>query len=217
LPDLYYLGDFRGAAVYGFFAASKFFLVDAPGGPGLVAFVSTRLRQLGREPVAPSTVLLTSCGADETAGLPELVQKCHVSVVVAPTELQAVKAACPAGAVVLSAEELPDRGWFPVRTIPLQGRGLAPVAYQVSWAGKTVLFSGRIPTKVKPETWAALFPELSKSSETRLAYLASVERLGGLKPDLWLPAVPTDGQNANLYDNEWQDIIADNYSLRGPQ
>src|SRR6185312_8235167 len=71
LPDLYYLGDFRGAAVYGFFAASKFFLVDAPGGPGLVAFVNTRLRQLGREPVAPSAVLLTSCGAGETAGLPE--------------------------------------------------------------------------------------------------------------------------------------------------
>ena len=31
LPDLYYLGDFRGSAVYGFFASSKFFLVDAPG------------------------------------------------------------------------------------------------------------------------------------------------------------------------------------------
>ena len=35
LPDLYYLGDFNGSATYGFFAASKFFLVDAPGGPGL--------------------------------------------------------------------------------------------------------------------------------------------------------------------------------------
>ena len=33
LPDLYYLGDFRGVAVYGFFASSKFFVVDAPGGP----------------------------------------------------------------------------------------------------------------------------------------------------------------------------------------
>jgi hypothetical protein len=62
-----------------------------------------------------------------------------------------------------------------------------------------------------------LLPELSKSSESGLAYLASVDRLGELKPDLWLPAVPTDGQNANLYDNEWQDIIADNYSLRGPR
>ena len=61
LPDLYYLGDFRGAAVYGFFASSRFFLIDAPGGPGLVEFVSSRLRQLGRKPVAPTAVLLTSC------------------------------------------------------------------------------------------------------------------------------------------------------------
>src|SRR5262249_38606720 len=65
-PDLYYLGEFRGAAVYGFFASSKFFLVDAPGGPGLAAFVDARLRQLGREPVAPTAVLLTACGKDET-------------------------------------------------------------------------------------------------------------------------------------------------------
>ena len=38
LSDLYYLGDFKDAAVYGFFASSRFFLVDAPGGPGLNKF-----------------------------------------------------------------------------------------------------------------------------------------------------------------------------------
>ena len=43
LPDLYYLGNFKGAAIYGFFAASQFFLVDAPGGPGLKEFVEARL------------------------------------------------------------------------------------------------------------------------------------------------------------------------------
>ena len=39
LSDLYYLGDFDGAAIYGFFIASQFFLVDAPGGPGLSEFL----------------------------------------------------------------------------------------------------------------------------------------------------------------------------------
>ena len=34
LPDLYYLGELQGSEVYGFFASSKFFVVDAPGGPG---------------------------------------------------------------------------------------------------------------------------------------------------------------------------------------
>jgi len=217
LPDLYYLGDFQGAAVYGFFASSKFFLVDAPGGPGLVEFVNARLRQLGREPVAPTAVLLTACGPDETAGLKELVQECHAQVVASPAGLPSIKHSCPEGTIVLSAEELPDHGWFPVRPIPLRGRGLAPIAYQLPWADKTVLLSGRIPTKVTQETWEGLVSELSKSRETTLDYLSSVNQLGERKPDLWLPAVPTDGQNANLYDKEWQEVIADNYSLGGPQ
>ena len=80
LPELYYLGDFQNAAVYGFFVASKFFLIDAPGGPGLVEFLNTRLRQLGRQPVAPIAVLLTSCGAFETAALKEVVQAYHPQI-----------------------------------------------------------------------------------------------------------------------------------------
>ena len=34
LPELYYLGNFRGSAVYAFFASSKLFVVDAPAGLG---------------------------------------------------------------------------------------------------------------------------------------------------------------------------------------
>ncbi len=42
LPDLYYLGDFQGVAVYGLFASSKFFVVNAPGGAGLSDFLEKR-------------------------------------------------------------------------------------------------------------------------------------------------------------------------------
>src|SRR5262249_11298501 len=107
LPGLDYLGDFRDTAVYGVFAASRFFLVDAPGGPGLVDFVKARLRRLGGEPVAPTAVLLTACGPDETAGLEELVREWHVQVVAAPAGLPKIARSCPLGTVVLSAEELP--------------------------------------------------------------------------------------------------------------
>ena len=68
LPDLYYLGDFSGAAVYGFFASSRFFLVDAPGGPGLRDFVRSRLVELGLKPADPTAVLLTSCAPEATGG-----------------------------------------------------------------------------------------------------------------------------------------------------
>jgi glyoxylase-like metal-dependent hydrolase (beta-lactamase superfamily II) len=211
LPDLYYLGDFKGTAIYGFFASSKFFLVDASGGPGLKEFVKTRLVQLGLKPAEPTAVLLTSCGAEATAGLKELVEKCPTQVVASPLGLQSIRESCPAGTVILPAEELPNRGWFKVTPMLLRGRGLAPMAYLLSWAGKTVLFSGRIPIRLTVETWAELFSDISKSREATADYLISVNRLGELKPDLWLPTVTTAGRNANLYGSEWEDIVAENY------
>jgi glyoxylase-like metal-dependent hydrolase (beta-lactamase superfamily II) len=210
LPDLYYLGAFRGAAVYGFFASSKFFLIDAPGGPGLVEFVSARLRQLGREPVAPTAVLLTSCGPLETAGLKELVERWHSQVVASPSDFDKLTELCSARTVILSAWELLDRGWFPVSPISLLGRGDEAIAYQLSWNGKTILFSGRIPIKINHDAQKLLVSDLMSPRGDLRGYLTSMTRLQKLHPDLWLPTNPTDGQNANLYDKDWERTIEDN-------
>jgi glyoxylase-like metal-dependent hydrolase (beta-lactamase superfamily II) len=211
LSHLYYLGDFHGAAVYGFFAASKFFLVDAPGGPGLRKFVVARLDQLGLKLAGPTTILLTSCGPETTAGLREFVETGDVTVVAPSSGLDQIRRSLPAGTNILPAEELRKKGWFDVTPIPLRGRGFAPVAYSMLWAGKTVLFSGGIPIRVKEETSRELVAEISKSRDDAADYLISVNRLAASSPDLWLPAVATDGRNANLYDSEWPDIIAENY------
>jgi glyoxylase-like metal-dependent hydrolase (beta-lactamase superfamily II) len=210
LPDLYYLGDMRGAAVYGFFASSRFFIVDAPGGPGLVEFLNSRLRQLGREPVAPTAVLLTSCDTEARAGLAELVSKCHTQVVASSEGLESLKESCPASTVILSATDLGGKGWFPVTPIPLRGRGLASIAYQLTWAGKTVLFCGGIPVKINHDSGERLISDLTTTKGDIRDYFASLTRLHNLRPDIWLPANPIDGQNANLYDNDWEHMIEDN-------
>ncbi len=213
LPDLYYLGDFGGTAVYGVFAASRFFLVGAGGQPGLVEFVKTRLRQLGREPVDPTAVLLTSGGPDVRPGLKEIVEQCRAQVVAAPAALDSLKDSCPAGTVLLSAAELPGRGWFTVTPIPLGRRGVAPMAYRVEWAGKSVLFSGRLPLKITPRTVAELAADVGESRTDWRDYVASLSDIRGIKPDLWLPATPVDGQNANLYGREWQRVIDENIDV----
>ena len=119
LPDSYYLGDFRGSAVYGFFASSRVLPGGRTGRSGLVEFLNARLRQLGREPVAPTAVLLTACGADETAGLKELVEKCHPLVVAPPRASRRTQASrVRPGPIILSAEELAGKGWFPVTPSP---------------------------------------------------------------------------------------------------
>ncbi len=213
LPGLYYLGDFHGAAVYGLFAASKLVLIDAPGGPGLLAFVRARLQELGHPPEDPAAVLLTSCDASSTAGLAALVGQCHATVVVAPEGRAKIRELCSPGAAVISSNELPQQRWFDVTPVKLRGRGVAPVAYRFKWSGKTVLCAGRFPIDPDVPSEAALFSEISRSRETTLDYLASVFRLSKTDPDLWLPALPVNGQNANLYDNEWQNIVADNYRV----
>jgi glyoxylase-like metal-dependent hydrolase (beta-lactamase superfamily II) len=210
LPDMYYLGDFKSACIYGFFASSKFFIVNAPGGPGLLEFVYTRLRQLGREPAAPTAVLLTSCGSDETAGLTELVEKAHMQVVAPVQAIEGLKALCPPGTVFLAAAELPEKGWFPATAFALGGPGLAPCAYQLSWGGKTVLFSGKIPAWLDQNPPERLIAELTRSKDDLRGYFLSITELDKLKPDLWLPSTSVIGQNANLYDGDWKRLIENN-------
>ena len=214
LADLYYLGDRDGSAVYGFFAGPRFFLVDAPGGAGLLGFVRERLRQLGRELVSPTAVLLTACGAGETAGLKDLVEACHLRVAAASAGIPDLRRICPSGTDILPAEELAAAGWFSVATIAVAGRGVAPVAYRLTLGGKSVLFSGRIPVKVSEEAGGQLVLDLLRPPGDLRAYFTSLSRLNEAgRPDLWLPAVPTHGQNANLYDHQWTREIERNLGV----
>jgi glyoxylase-like metal-dependent hydrolase (beta-lactamase superfamily II) len=209
LRDLYYLGDLDGKAVYGFVAASRFFLLDAPGGRNLIPFLDAGLEKLNVTP-GPLTVLLTSCDAEATAGLRELVEKRSAQVVVSPAGLATVKEVLPQGAVILSAEQLPGKGWFEVKPVALGGRGLAPIAYEVRWGNKTVLFTGRIPFPRKRGAAQELKSALDKSGGSPGDYMNSLDKLEAEKPDLWLPGVPADCPNAHLYDNVWNETIRSN-------
>ena len=84
------------------------------------------------------------------------------------------------------------------------------MAYLVEWAGKTVLLTGRMPIKITPQSVAGLAADIGESKADWQDYLDSLGLLGGIRPDLWLPATPVDGQNANLYGDEWQAVIVEN-------
>jgi glyoxylase-like metal-dependent hydrolase (beta-lactamase superfamily II) len=210
LPDLYYLGDFQDIAVYGFFAESKFFLVNAPGLNGLSEFVQSRLHKLDLEPTAPAAVLLTSANQRETAGVAELVQRYHPRIVAPSAAWKQIKNDCAGEINLLAPEDLPRQKWFSVTPIILQGRGVAPMAYRLPWAGKIVLFSGTIPIKLNHSSVQALSHDLAQKQADIAPYRAAIQQLREITPNLWLPAMPADGQNANLYGDEWKELLTQN-------
>ncbi len=213
LPGLHYLGDFGGQAVYALATPKGLYVVDAPGDSLFVAFLARRFKALGWEGRKPDAVLLTSAGAEATGGLAALVRGSGCRVVAPKAGLEAVRRLCPGGTVVLAGDDLEKAGWFEVRVLPLGGRGVAPVAYRLRWAGKTVLLSGRVPEKLAAPTAERVLREVAGPGGSVAEYRKSLDRLGPVNPDLWLPAVPVNGQNANLYDQDWAKVIAQNRQM----
>jgi len=163
-----------------------------------------------REKSFPLVVLLTSCDAEATAGLEDLVEKRRVSIVAPSAGLGQIKKRFPSTEVT-AAEEWAKTAPFEVRVIPLKDPKTSPVAYVVRRKNKTVLISGRYPTKIDEEYLAKAAASPPESRDEIMDRLMSINRLEDVKPDLWLPSVPWHGQNANLYDTEWADLIANNY------
>lgn len=214
LDDLDYLGDLDGRSVYGFRAGERYVLVDAPGGAGLVEFVRSRLRDLGREGTSPSVVLLTACGTRETAGLRAAVEAWHPRVVAAREGIDGLRSNCPPGTEILPANELTGEGRLPVVSVQVAGRGIAPAAYRVTIGGKAVLISGRIPVKIGQQSSEALIADLVAPPGDVRGYFDTMVRLHeAAPPDLWLPSTPTHGQNANVYDHQWKNEIEQNLMI----
>ena len=75
------------------------------------------------------------------------------------------------------------------------------------------MFSGRLPIKLLETPVLDLLRDFAQGRGNSSDYYDALNRLGSLKPDLWLPAQPWNGQNANLYGSEWNDLLAGNRKL----
>ena len=222
LNDLYYLGDFRKVAVYGFSTAGTFTLVNAPGGPGpgqgLSSFVLSRLARLGVSRPTKVRVLLTGGDPEESAGLPDLIKTFHPQVVATPAAWDKVKSSCPGTTSFLPAEDLPRQLLLSVTVFPVGGRGVGSVAYQISIADKKVLFTGRVPIRMSEQTMKAVVADFKEGRGDRRAYMTALHQLAEAKPDLWLPAFPEGGANVRLYGADWENNLRNNARIfrQGP-
>jgi hypothetical protein len=95
----------------------------------------------------------------------------------------------------------------------LEERSVVEIGYLLKWHEKEVLITGRIPIKPTRSSEEALFRAFSSKQADPSRYRQTLQSLSKTKPDLWLPLMPMEGQNANLYKEEWQDILTSNRRL----
>jgi glyoxylase-like metal-dependent hydrolase (beta-lactamase superfamily II) len=209
LPGLRYLGDASGAAVYTLETSKGVFLFDAPAGVrDLAEFRRTfALQKSGTRKLI--AVVLTSAGPEVTASLPELVREFGCAVVAPKAGEDLIRRMCPDGTTIWTEVDQAKTG-IDARPIPLDGRGIAPTAHLVRWHDKTVLISGRIPQKLSSQSLIDLMSDVRKLERGPDRYRRSLAELRSIAPNLWLPAVPVHGQNANVYDRDWEEVIARN-------
>jgi len=212
LPGLSYLGDLAGSALYAVQSGQEWYLFDAPGGSALTAFVEQRLPRAGTVGGKVAAVLLTSTAAASTSGLAELVRKTACRVIAPTAGLDEVRRLCPPETDVVAADQWTKVGDFALRAIPLEGRGTPAVAYSLRRANREALVTGVIPVKIAPESLMPLINDLAAAGR-RAAYIRSLNELRPLNPSLWLPLTPVNGQNANVYDREWLNVLEANLDV----
>ena len=208
LSGLYYLGDVDGFALYCLNTTSGLVLFDAPGGDKLIPFLEARILDLGLVPKGKlpliKAVLLTSCDRDVISGLRALYAKTGCQIIASDACRQTLKKSISESINLGKDSDL--TAWFQVRSLHLPGPGPGATAYLLNWHNKQVLISGRIPIKASRAAQEALLQSLSEKGDPE-NYRQALQTLRSVKPDLWLPLVASNGQNANLYDHEWQEIL----------
>lgn len=213
LTGLYYLGEFEGSAVYVLKHQDKWILFDAPGGPGLGEFLEEKLQGLGQKFKQLSTVMVTSASLEQTTGLSRLVQKFSCTVIARRDGIEALRDRLPKETRFLAAADLDGQASVPIKAIPMSGLGTSPMAYQFQREGKTVLVSGPFLVQVNTrQLMQDLQHRLSSAGANIGEYENSLGHLGQIKPHIWLPTRPVNGQNANLYDDQWQSVLKRNRS-----
>ena len=70
-----------------------------------------------------------------------------------------------------------------------------------------------MPVKPSTQPLLDLMRELLGSPGAPQKYVLSLRELRRVSPDLWLPAIPVHGQNANLYDRDWIEVLDRNAQL----
>ncbi|HVX12448.1 MAG TPA: MBL fold metallo-hydrolase [Pirellulales bacterium] len=210
---LFYLGDAEDKAVYSYLTGDATLLFDAAGGDAPSRFLADAWKELGVEPPPVAAVLLTSCRAENLTGLRALVEATGCRVVVAPDGVGIAAEHCPEDTSVIPVDQIDMLGCRELGALATPGRDSTAAAYHLRAGSDQVLISGDIPIEVSKSEMKQVFAALRDETWDAEQMEASLAALKPLRPKLWLSHRPLHERNANLYDLEWQEVLAMNREM----
>jgi glyoxylase-like metal-dependent hydrolase (beta-lactamase superfamily II) len=209
---LYYLGDAGKNAAYALVSDQTTVLFDAASADDPPVFLAGAWEKLGIEPPPVAALLLTSCRADNVAGVEKLVAATSCRVIASPAGADALASKLPT--IAISAiDDLPPIGLDELQAVATPGTDETAAAYDFRFGQTEVLVTGTLPIEISDvELRKMLSPPLRIAWD--LADIeASLKTLTRFRPKLWLSAHPLHGRNANLYDEDWFVIVSKNRGL----
>jgi glyoxylase-like metal-dependent hydrolase (beta-lactamase superfamily II) len=213
---LYYLGDFDDRASYGLIQDSALLVFDPPASADSAELLDAAWKRLGVTSQQIAVVLLTSCRRELLSGLRPLIERDHCRVLTSPAGIDTVALCCPGDTSILSSDDLATLNWE-VRGWLIPGADETAVAYSFHCGHSKVLVSGDMPFDIDEATAVRIRPSESYADWQPDRFLASLEVLRPIQPNIWLSATPLHGRNANLYGPEWTRLIVRNRQLARPQ
>lgn len=213
MPDLYYLGDYQNSAVFCLAseeAGAIVFLAAAP--IGIDDFLQSSLERNVVTVTARKvrSVVVTEFSSVRDQGLENLLARFDATLVTSRSCLQMVQKHCSFCTVHPVEDVLPEAGVTEVETIAVEGIAKQSFAVAFRWGRKQVLVSGHFPVKLNEQTVRDFQRVFAESKAGFESYSNSIRQLARLRPNVWLTAHPINGQNANLYGQDWSQMLRTN-------
>lgn len=205
---LYYLGDLDGHAAYARLSETETMLFDAADRDALT-FLASAWRKLEVEPPPVTAVLLTSCRAENIAGLKELLEATGCRVVTSPAGAGALTRNFPDARVAMTGD-LEPLNLPGMNAMATPGRDDTAATYYFQIDGEEVVVTGEFLFESSDVQSQQVLVDGALQTWNLTAFQNSLSALDRLRPKLWLSAHPLRGRNANLYDDEWLHLLSRN-------
>ena len=179
---LYYLGDAKQNAAYALVTEKATLLFDAASADDPPEFLAGAWKTVGVDPPPVVAVLLTSCRADNLAGLDKLVDATACRVVASPAGAEVLARKRPQLSVS-TLDDLPPLDGAELQAVATPGMDATAAAYSFHLGETEVLVTGELPTREQRRRSAQLLSLPQRIDWDAANLETSLKKLDQFRPE----------------------------------